>query len=128
MTTAPDFTNVRVLLVDDEPDTLEMLRTYLAQQGLLVRCETRAEDAIAAVAEFRPAVVITDISMPELDGLDLVHQLRLKSKSLPVIAITAHYDEEGLRARIQKAGFTLTLVKPVDPRAVVDAIGVVLRR
>lgn len=128
MPSTADLSHARVLIVDDEPDTLEVIRTYLEMQGVEVRSETSAEKAIHALGEFEPEVVLSDISMPGLDGIDLIQQVKLKKPGLPVIAITAHYDDEAMRARIARAGFARTLVKPVDPRAVVEAIALVLGR
>jgi CheY-like chemotaxis protein len=118
---------VRVLVVDDEPDTLEALCTYLGLKGLKVRCEASAEAALAAMTDFKPSVVLSDIAMPAVDGFALLKQLREKMPDIPVVAITAHGYDESVRTKIEAAGFTRVLAKPIDPRSLLDVIAAVIR-
>src|SRR5579871_5498117 len=105
-----------VLVVDDEPDSLEVASRLLRHYGAQVRTATNGEEALNSVREQRPTIVISDLSMPVLDGWGLIYALKQNRSTidLPVIALTAHA-MVGDRDRAISAGFHNYLIKPLTP-------------
>lgn len=117
---------VRVLVVDDDGDSRELLRTLLSGAGARVTVAASAEDAIEHCTVQAPDVVISDIGMPEQDGFAFLEELRRLEESrrlppVPAIAVTAYARAED-RRRALDAGFQEHLGKPVDPAALVQAV------
>jgi PAS domain S-box-containing protein len=115
---------VRVLVVDDDDDARTLLKRSLSKAGAEAIDAASAKDGLGLLASFRPHVLISDIGMPELDGYDLIREVRgrgLTAEELPAIALTAFArgeDEE----RSLRAGFQLHLSKPVDQNQLVAAV------
>ncbi|HVU12452.1 MAG TPA: response regulator [Phototrophicaceae bacterium] len=105
-----------VLVVDDEPDSLEVASRLLRHYGAQVRTAINGEEALNAVRERRPTIVVSDLSMPVLDGWGLIFALKQNRSTidLPVIALTAHA-MVGDRDRAISAGFHNYLIKPLTP-------------
>ncbi|HUE88173.1 MAG TPA: CHASE domain-containing protein [Vicinamibacterales bacterium] len=106
---------VRVLVVDDDPNTLEMLTEALQTSGAEVTAADSARHALARLAESRADVIISDIAMPGEDGLWLMHHVRTlpgRLGSTPAVALTALAHSEDRRRAI-KAGFQIHMTKPV---------------
>src|SRR5262245_64995400 len=76
----------RVLVVDDEPQITRVLRTVLTSQGYQVRTASEGESALANFTEFRPELVITDLYMPHMDGIELCRRIRAMS-GVPVFVL-----------------------------------------
>jgi signal transduction histidine kinase len=112
-----------VLIVDDSPDTLEMMRVFFTQFGCRVLAAASAEDALALAASERPGVVISDIGMPGLDGYELIAQLRgiAGLEAIPAIALSGYAMDEDLQ-RALDAGFSSHVAKPVDPERLLPLI------
>ena len=119
---------VAILVVDDEPDTREMLRSMLASQGASVRVAGSCEDALDALA-FPPTarqqtqLILSDLAMPGEDGYALLACIRADARfnDIVAIALTAHAGPEE-RERALEAGFAAYLVKPVDLDTLTTAI------
>jgi signal transduction histidine kinase len=113
---APASAGVPVLLVDDSAETLELLQIVFARRGYEVVAAASAREALARARERAPAVVISDISMPEVDGYALLEKLRGVPglEGVPAIALTGHASEDD-RARALAAGFAAHVAKPVTP-------------
>ena len=107
---------VSVVLVDDEPDGLELLAEVLSAHGASVRCCGSADDARAAFHSGWPQLVISDIGMPRESGLDLMRSIRAMEGggTVPAIALTG-YDQDSLRVEALSAGYDRHVAKPVDP-------------
>jgi CheY-like chemotaxis protein len=105
-----------VLVVDDEPDSLEVASRLLRHYGATVALATNGQEALDQIKLNRPTLVISDLSMPVLDGWGLIYELKLNRATidLPVIALTAHA-MVGDRQRAISAGFHNYLVKPLTP-------------
>ena len=116
---------VRVLVVEDDPQTLDVFTMLLARSGAEVRPAASVREAVEGVARTRPDVVVTDIAMPGEDGYALVRELRALERErgghLPVIAVTALATAED-RERALGEGFDDHLTKPVDPTDLVEAV------
>ncbi len=114
---------VRVLVVDDEPDTLEMLQHVLRDSRAEVAAAASANEAEALIAAFEPDVLVSDLSMPGRDGYDLIRSIRAKRgpQELPAAALTAFARPEDA-VRAQAAGYQIHLPKPVEPEELVRIV------
>ena len=115
----------RLLLVDDDPDMLEILAAALHGLGAELLLADSAARALALCAATPPDMLISDIGMPGEDGFSLVARLRALPKdrggAARAVALTAYYGAE-CRARAMRAGFDVYLCKPVDPEHLVDVL------
>ena len=113
-----------VLLVEDDRDTREMYFAYLSYSGMLVTEAATGRGALERVAEHRPDVVVTDIAMPEMDGLELSRRLRAAAttRDVPIIAVSGQASE-----RARAAGADVVLEKPCEPDKLLHVIEDVLR-
>ena len=118
---------LRVLVVDDDPDVLDLFATALTTCGADATSADNARDALALAMQARPHVVVSDIAMVGEDGYWLVRELRGLAPTIPVIAATA-YGREHPRARVLAAGFTEHLQKPIDPEALCRLVAKVAGR
>lgn len=118
-----DFTlqNLRVLLVEDEPDARELLQVVLEGAGATVQAAASAGEALALLEGFRPQLLISDIGMPGEDGYSLIEKVRARGDTLPAVALTAYTRRED-RAKALAAGFTSHLGKPVWPEELLATI------
>lgn len=107
----------RILVVDDDVDGLEVLRTRLVHAGYEVETAESAEKALARVKAFDPGLIVTDVRMAGMTGLELLEKVRSTMESVEVVVMTAH-DDMQTAVTAMKAGAFDFLVKPVDPKAV----------
>lgn len=131
------LTGQRILLVDDEKDSLEMLVFMLQGHGAIVASASSALEALRLLVTDTFDILISDISMPDLDGYQLIQAIRSPDKSqnspilleravqIPAIALTAHASESD-QDQALRAGFQLHLTKPVEESELVNAIAQVL--
>ncbi|MFM7427600.1 MAG: PAS domain-containing protein [Elainella sp.] len=120
---------LRVLLVDDDLDMLNLTALVLEQAGAVVQTATRARTALDYLAQFQPDLLISDIAMPEQDGYGLLCQIRQDTLAgqLPAIALTAYAGEE-YQQESRRAGFSYHLAKPVEPEELVRIVLAVVQR
>ncbi len=104
-----------ILLVDDDPDLLKLIGLRLSAAGYRVRNAESGEAALAQIAVGRPAVVVTDLRMPGIDGMQLFEQINTQHPTLPVIILTAHGTIPDAVAATQRGVFGF-LTKPFDPQ------------
>lgn len=104
-----------ILLVDDDPDLLKLIGLRLSAAGYRVKNAESGEIALAQIAVSRPAVVVTDLRMPGIDGLQLFEQINAQHPTLPVIILTAHGTIPDAVAATQRGVFGF-LTKPFDPQ------------
>ena len=120
-----DLTSIRVLVIDDEPDSRELLAVMLTQAGAEVMSVASAAEFLAALESFQPDVAVSDIGMPEVDGYTLLRQVRSLSLEqggqVPAIALTAYAGEIDRQHAIA-AGFQKHIAKPIEPDQLVVAI------
>lgn len=105
-----------LLLVEDDPDILKLLKTTLTFRGYRVISTHNGKEALEAMQHERPLIVIADIMMPQLDGFGLVHRLRInpETRDIPVIFITATYLTPEDKEFALDIGVTRFLQKPLD--------------
>jgi DNA-binding response OmpR family regulator len=116
----------RVLVVEDDDDSRELICALLRMAGATVRCVESVARAMEGVhAAFDPDVVLTDFSMPNADGLDLIREFRKAPSSravaVPILILSGH-SEDHWRARALEAGAADLLVKPCDPERLIARI------
>jgi CheY-like chemotaxis protein len=106
----------RVLVVDDEPDVLDVLLFVLEDAGAQVTSASSVQEALGLLQSFQPEIMITDVGMPDADGYSLLTQVRAlgQSSKIPIVALTAYAKNED-RDRGLSAGFQAYLTKPVEP-------------
>ncbi|MBW4496956.1 MAG: PAS domain S-box protein [Oscillatoria princeps RMCB-10] len=125
------LTGVRVLVVDDEADTRELLGVILQHYGAEVRAAASVRQTLEVLQEWKPDVLVSDIGMPEEDGYSLIRQLRAlegeRGERLPAAALTAYAREEE-RRRALEAGFQTHIPKPVEPALLADAVAALAGR
>ena len=103
----------RVLVVDDDESIRETFLYHLDRAGYDVAVAATAEEALGRLAEVEPGVVITDIRMPGMDGLELLARIREASPEIDVVVITAHEDMQSASQAMRQGAFDY-LVKPLD--------------
>lgn len=111
-----------VLLAEDNEDMRQLYSLVLSQAGFEVREALNGKEALAAVKQSRPDVLITDIMMPVMDGLELIARIKREPdlSDLPIIAISAYGGE--YLSRAYTVGATGVVGKPIDPDSLIDAV------
>ena len=109
-------TYARIMVVDDDKDGLEVLKTRLTHAGYEVETAESAEQALARVAAFDPGMIVTDVRMSGMTGLELLDKIRTSTDGIEVVVMTAHDDMETAVSAMRSGAFDF-LVKPVDPKA-----------
>jgi CheY-like chemotaxis protein len=114
---------VRVLVVDDEPDSNEVVSAVLMVRGAEVRVAASVAQALEVLHAWIPDLVVCDIGMPERDGYSLLRAMRERSAlaRVPAIALTAYATRDD-RIRILGAGFQLHITKPIDPEELIASV------
>ncbi|MBM4184646.1 MAG: sigma-54-dependent Fis family transcriptional regulator [Gemmatimonadetes bacterium] len=107
----------RILVVDDDVDGLAVLKTRLAHAGYEVETVESAEKALARVKAFAPGLIVTDVRMSGMTGLELLTRVRSSMTDIEVVVMTAHDDMQTAVSAMKSGAFDF-LVKPVDPKAV----------
>ncbi|HEY0378508.1 MAG TPA: PAS domain-containing protein [Pyrinomonadaceae bacterium] len=122
---------LKVLVVDDEADTRELLRMAVGRCGAEVLTAGTASEALEAIETRRPDLLISDIGMPDQDGYDLIRRVRaLPAESgggLPAIALTAYARAED-KTQALEAGYHMHVSKPVDMAELITAVASIVRR
>ena len=120
-----ELKGVCVLVVEDDPETLDLLRFILGQRQAEVIAVASAAEALHALEHSLANVLVSDLSMPDKDGYDLIRSVRSlapeRGGNVPAVALSAYTRAED-RMRALAAGFSLHLPKPVDPRDLVAAL------
>jgi signal transduction histidine kinase/CHASE1-domain containing sensor protein/CheY-like chemotaxis protein len=125
------LSGVNVLLVDDDSDTLSLMATALKRRQANVTAVSSAGEAIQAIRENRPDVLVSDIAMPGEDGYGLIEKVRSlengDTQEIPAVAITAYAKDED-RERALSSGFQIFLAKPIELTELVSVVARAARR
>src|SRR5437762_4456128 len=116
----------RVLVVDDEPQITRVLRTVLSSQGYQVRVAAEGESALLSFNEWRPELVITDLYMPRMDGVELCRRIRAVS-SVPIIVLSVK-GEERTKVEALDSGADDYVTKPFGIDELMARVRAALRR
>ena len=103
----------KVLVVDDEPEAVELLTEFLSSKGYEVLTATSGEEALRRVKEDRPHLVLLDIQMPKMNGLDVLRRIREIDPEMGVIMATGVNEEDVGRKALELGAFDY-IVKPLD--------------
>jgi two-component system sensor histidine kinase ChiS len=102
-----------VLVVDDDPKNLELLAVKLSQEGYRVITAQSGKDALESIKLEKPGLVLLDIMMPEMNGIETLQRIKALEPSIPVAMVTAVWDEDEARKAIE-AGAYEYITKPID--------------
>jgi DNA-binding response OmpR family regulator len=109
--------SIRVLIVEDDPDTADAIRTVLTHWGHEVRTARDGATGIDLAARFKPEVALLDLSLPDVDGFEVARQLRQQPAcGAPVLIAATGYDTRAVRLAAGEVGFDHFLTKPFDLR------------
>lgn len=124
-TTVPALDDVKVLLVDDDVDTLQFLRVMLVDSKAVVQTASSVSEALEILDWYRPHVLVSDLAMPNEDGYSLIARIRelegIKENGIPAVALTSYVRVED-SARALAAGFNMFVPKPIQPNELITAI------
>lgn len=121
--------NYKILIVDDEPDILEILQYNLEREGFKVAVANNGEEGLAIATEFNPDLIILDIMMPKMDGVELCRTLRTKPQfNQTLIAFLTAREEDYSHIAALDVGGDDYITKPIRPRVLISRIKALLRR
>lgn len=109
----------KVLVVDDEFDLVELAKEFLMEEGFEVASTTDSLTALELVSSFKPDIVLSDINMPKMNGLELLSEIRKNHKDLPVVLITGFIDT-AMRAKADSLNVFGVINKPYKISSVLE--------
>ena len=117
------MTGKSILIVDDNQANLKLARVLLEGEGFDTRTAVDAEEALDALQNFKPDIILMDIQLPGIDGLELTRQLKARpaTKDILIVALTA-YAMKGDEQKARDAGCDGYITKPIDTRTLSDTI------
>lgn len=124
-----DYKGKKVLLVDDDPDILDIVGFNLKKEGFIVESAETGKEALKIVTKFQPDVMILDVMMPEMDGMELCEELRRMGQfeDTPIAFLTARNEDYSQIAGFE-AGADDYIAKPIKPKVLVTRIKALIRR
>jgi two-component system alkaline phosphatase synthesis response regulator PhoP len=119
----------KILVVDDEEDILELVKYNLDKEGFLVNCASTGEDALQKSKKDLPDLILLDLMLPGIDGLDVCRELKAEptTKGVPIVMLTAKGEDADIVAGLE-LGADDYITKPFSPRVLLARVKVVLRR
>jgi len=117
---------VRILVVDDEPKIVQLVRDYLERAGFAVSTARDGNEALMRARQERPDLIVLDLALPELDGLEVTRRLR-RDSGVPIIMLTARHEETD-KVVCLELGADDYVTKPFSPRELEARVRAVLRR
>ena len=123
------MTKETILVIDDEEDILELIKYNLIKEGYKVECVISGEEAIAKAKSELPDLIVLDLMLPGVDGLDICKQLKSNSNlaHIPIIMLTAKSEDSDIVIGLE-LGADDYITKPFSPRVLIARIKVLLRR
>jgi CheY-like chemotaxis protein len=122
---------VKVLVIDDEPETLLLLSTVLTQCGAYVKTASSAEEGFGEIKTWRPDVIVSDIGMPGEDGYSFMKRVKTWTREagawIPAVALTAYARSED-RMKALASGYQIHVPKPVEPAELIAVIASLVER
>jgi phosphate regulon transcriptional regulator PhoB len=116
----------RVLIVDDEPKIIEVVKLYLEREGFQVASATNGKQAIERAASYKPELIILDLNLPDIDGLEVCRTIR-KQSNVPIIMLTGRGEEVDRIVGLE-LGADDYVTKPFSPRELTARVKALLRR
>jgi CheY-like chemotaxis protein len=120
---------MKILVIEEEPSSLKLANLVLSSEGHQVSDAHSAEQAIQAILENQPQIILVDLGLPGMDGFDLTRRLKQdpKTRHIPIIAITG-YPDQFPRDLAFAAGCDAYIVKPIDTRRIAGQVTAVADR
>jgi DNA-binding response OmpR family regulator len=115
-----------ILVVDDEPSIVELAKLYLEQEGYRVETATNGSDALGKVGASKPALVVLDLMLPDIDGFEVCRRIR-RDSDIPILMLTARKEDIDKILGLE-LGADDYLTKPFNPRELVARVKAILRR
>jgi len=115
-----------ILVVDDEPNILELAKLYLEQEGYRVEGVGSGNDALLKLSSVKPSLIVLDLMLPDIDGFEVCRQIRKKS-DVPILMLTARKEDVDKIVGLE-LGADDYLTKPFNPRELVARVKAILRR
>lgn len=116
-----------ILLVDDEPNITDLAALYLKQEGYRTEAAADGSAALRAMQQSKPALIVLDLMLPEVDGYEVCRRLRAENHPIPIIMLTARDDDVDKIVGLE-IGADDYMTKPFNPRELVARIKALLRR
>jgi CheY-like chemotaxis protein len=116
-----DRTGARVLVVEDDTEMAELLCDVLSLAGHVVDAAHTGRGAVGRVHEDAPEIVVCDIGLPDVSGIEVAHAIRATRDDIWIVALTGAA-EPGVEPRLRASGFDVVLTKPIELRALQDVI------
>jgi CheY-like chemotaxis protein len=118
----------RILIVDDNPMNLKLACVVMTSEGYVVETASNANETLAKVRSFRPLLILMDIQLPGMDGLELTRWIKADpaSRNVVILALTA-YAVKGDEERVRAAGCDGYIAKPIDTRALPSLVAAHVR-
>ena len=124
-----DYSGIKILVVDDEPDILEFITYNLSKEGFKVTTALNGHEALEVARRDHPHIMILDIMMPEMDGIELCHQIRSDgSFNNTIIAFLTARNEDFTQVTALDIGGDDFITKPIKPRLLISRIKALARR
>ena len=113
----------KILAVDDENDVLLIIKTALASEGYEITTASNGYDGLALAEDLQPDLILLDLRMPEMDGMEVLQRLREseKTQNIPVIVLTGISDKTKIREALDK-GITYYIVKPFECQDLISKV------
>lgn len=121
------MTGELILVVDDEPNIIQLTRMYLERDGFKVEAAEDGLSALEKVERLHPALMVLDVMLPEIDGIEVCRRLRMDDNIIPILMLTAR-DEDIDKILGLELGADDYLTKPFNPRELVARVKAILRR
>jgi len=115
-----------ILVVDDEPNILELAKLYLEQEGYRVEGVGKGNDALLKLSSAKPSLIVLDLMLPDIDGFEVCREIRKKS-DIPILMLTARKEDVDKIVGLE-LGADDYLTKPFNPRELVARVKAILRR
>jgi len=117
-----------VLIVEDSSDLRSLFARVLQRRGFRVYEASNGREALACLLEVKPEVIVTDVMMPEMDGIELIRHLRSRPSTaeIPVVVMTAAESDE-VKREARRLGAADVLAKPLEPRTLLERVNDVRR-
>jgi CheY-like chemotaxis protein len=124
----PGHDAMRVLIVEDSSDLRSLFVRVLQRKGFRVYEASNGREALACLTEVKPDVIVTDVMMPEMNGIELIRHLRSRPSTaeIPVVVMTAAESDE-VKREARRLGAADVVAKPIDPRTLLDRVNDVRR-
>lgn len=118
----------QVLLIEDEPNIIEAIRFILSRDGYAVKTHSNGQDAVSAVHDRQPDLVILDVMLPGKSGFDILRELREnpRTKALPILMLTARGQNKD-REMAERAGVSRFMTKPFSNADMLEAVRALVR-